>query len=672
VRFDVIFTQSHVAGVLMSVGFQNLSIGTKISSAVVIFILPILLLGYYLVSEKNVMIDFTKQEISGVQYMRGVQEALYATTIEPSKESFSKAIAALNAAEQADAGKLGLTQLSQEISGMLQNAVDGKESGDVIGKIGELISALSDNSNITLDPDGDSYFIGDIIFNQATGVLVRASELLRAMNAADFATNDETKITYAEANNFMLFYAGNISNNLRKAIKNNTDGSLKASLEADGQAFADAITAFEGVVKNSDHSTANIDHAAVNTTAQQVMEKVRVLSLKSKDEMERLLEKRNAGFYNDMFTRLGMASLVTLLGVIVCFLIIRSVSKPMATVTGLMGRLAEGDLAIETPKLERRDEIGKLSDALTLLHDAAVKREDARVAELARTEMDKQRAQLIQKLCAGFETKIQGIVSTVASASTELAHTAEEVTQMMEKTANDAKSAAASSVQTSANVQSVASAAEEMSASVKEISSQVQRTNMLAGDSKAKTDTADEKAVLLGEAAQKVSEAVTLIANIASQINLLALNATIESARAGEAGKGFAVVASEVKNLANQTNKSVEDVTKVIDELKVASGDIIEALKSIKTSVESVSNASSNIAAAVEEQSATTNEITSNMSFAAEGTKTISSNLDSVSQASAQASHSTSQVLIAAQELSRQSEELNREVGEFLQSVRSA
>ena len=120
-------------------------------------------------------------------------------------------------------------------------------------------------------------------------------------------------------------------------------------------------------------------------------------------------------------------------------------------------------------------------------------------------------------------------------------------------------------MQTTSNVQSVASAAEEMSASVKEISSQVQRTNQLANDSKEKTVAADEKAVVLGTAAHKVSEAVTLIASIAGQINLLALNATIESARAGEAGKGFAVVASEVKNLANQTNKSVEEVSKVIE-----------------------------------------------------------------------------------------------------------
>lgn len=73
------------------------------------------------------------------------------------------------------------------------------------------------------------------------------------------------------------------------------------------------------------------------------------------------------------------------------------------------------------------------------------------------------------------------------------------------------------------------------------------------------------------EVAQKLSDAVKeigvtleLISDISSSTNLLALNASIEAARAGEAGKGFAVVAQEVGNLANSTQESLEEVSKVI------------------------------------------------------------------------------------------------------------
>ena len=649
----------------MAIQYQNLSIGKKISFAVIVVLLPIFLMAYYFVTEEEGLIVFARQEIAGVNYLRAAQQALNAATSAPSKSAFTAAIDAVNKAEQADGGGLNVTQKSHDLVAALQLAVDGKDADDLIGKTTDLISTLSDNSNITLDPDGDAYFVGDIIVNQATGVLSQTANFVAAAKNMAGTPTDDQKIAFAEARDGIATSAGNLATDLAKGFKGNADGSLKAALEADGKAVADAAAAVAA-------AAGSMNMNAIATASDDLAHKTQALTLKTNDEMERLLNARIQGFDDTMLKRLSIVSLLTVIGGAIFFMIVRSVTKPIAVICTLMSKLSDGELKIETPKYARRDEIGKLSDALTILHGAAIKREEARLAEVERGEMDKQRAQLIQRLCSAFETKIQGIVGTVASASTELAHTAESVTNMVEKTANDAKTAATSSMQTSSNVQSVASAAEEMSASVKEISSQVQRTNMLASDSKIKTETADEKANSLGEAAHKVSEAVTLIANIASQINLLALNATIESARAGEAGKGFAVVASEVKNLANQTNKSVEDVSKVIEELKIASNEIIEALKSIKASVENVSNASSNIAAAVEEQSATTNEITSNMNSAADGTRVIAQNLDSVSIASAEASQATSQVLIAAQELSRQSEELNREVGEFLQSIRNA
>lgn len=77
-------------------------------------------------------------------------------------------------------------------------------------------------------------------------------------------------------------------------------------------------------------------------------------------------------------------------------------------------------------------------------------------------------------------------------------------------------------------------------------------------------DSTNHVAVKLSEAVSEIGVTLNIINEISASTNLLALNASIEAARAGEAGKGFAVVASKVGELANDTKKSLEQVTEVI------------------------------------------------------------------------------------------------------------
>src|SRR6202000_530375 len=102
----------------------------------------------------------------------------------------------------------------------------------------------------------------------------------------------------------------------------------------------------------------------------------------------------------------------------------------------------------------------------------------------------------------------------------------------------------------------------------------------------------------LGESSVEIGQVIKVITSIAEQTNLLALNATIEAARAGEAGKGFAVVANEVKELAKETAKATEDITRKIEAIQADTTSAVAAIGQISEVIGQINDIQNTIASA--------------------------------------------------------------------------
>jgi aerotaxis receptor len=346
----------------------------------------------------------------------------------------------------------------------------------------------------------------------------------------------------------------------------------------------------------------------------------------------------------------------------------RAIRGPMQHLSDTMLNLVQGKL--DNPiVIERDDEIGEaLRNLQTVQTIIRFSRDEVQAVQ---RRAEAQRKADMAKLADGFEGAIGEIVETVSSAATKLEASAGTLSTTAGRAQEFATAVAAGSEEASTNVDSVASAAEEMASSVREIGRQVQESARMAGEAVSQAQATTDRVSELSRAASRIGDVVELINAIAGQTNLLALNATIEAARAGEAGRGFAVVASEVKALAEQTAKATGEIGQQIGGIQTATQDSVSAITEISGTIARLSEISSAIAAAVEEQGAATREIARNVQQAAHGTEQVSSNVTDVQRGATETGTASSQVLSAAQLLSRDSSRLKLEVGKFLAGVRA-
>jgi phosphate/phosphite/phosphonate ABC transporter binding protein len=328
-------------------------------------------------------------------------------------------------------------------------------------------------------------------------------------------------------------------------------------------------------------------------------------------------------------------------GIILWAMIRKMVITPIKALEAAAAKLSDGDLSFNI-KLQSKDEIGRfgravrdslfsISSILQRIRDVSlrithvaedVERESRKVIDGAMLETES-----ISNISSSVE-EMNAVVSEIADGADGLAASAEETAASMEQMvtsiaqvtgsaqdlATAVESTSASLEELSATIKEVASntreltaAAEETESAIVEISTSIKEVEERAKESatlsdKVKTDAAalgmvsvekamqgmrDIKASVektadyitkLGGRSEEIGKILNVIDEVTDQTTMLALNAAILAAQAGEHGKGFSVVADEIKELAERTSASTQEIAALIQSVQQEVSDAVDAM----------------------------------------------------------------------------------------------
>ena len=326
-----------------------------------------------------------------------------------------------------------------------------------------------------------------------------------------------------------------------------------------------------------------------------------------------------------------------LLSVLVVYVVLQSVKRPLASLQKTILEMADSKLNTSVENTNLNNEVGEMAKAIQVLQT---------------------------NLQQSFKA-IGANSASVASSSEELAAVSMQMSSNAEETSAQAKVVADAADRMSSNTQMVATGIEEMSASIREISLSTVQASTVANQAVDVAKSTNETMSKLGKSTMEIGNVLKVISSIAEQTNLLALNATIEAARAGELGKGFAVVANEVKELARQTAKATEEIGGSISVMQADAKGALASIEEITAIINKMNEISGIIASAVEEQAATTAEINRNVSEAATGSTEIAKNIKSVADAAKSTTEGASNSQQAASDLSKIAVDLEGAVAKF-------
>jgi methyl-accepting chemotaxis protein len=537
--------------------FRSLGFAAKAVTIALTFLLPIVVLAYSYLGNQTSQIDFSAKERLGVAYQREVmpllgllqrqrllslQQATAGASAAPSAElaTLRTAVAAqqgrLAEVEKRWGTSLGTAAAYAELEktgkalGTDAGTVDGVFSAHTahVQALLSLLGVATDGSNLTLDPDIDTYYLMDAAMFRLP-VMLEAAAQARGLGVAILTTGTVTPAqTRKVIENLTLLKSNQeaMVDGIKKAIAYNADVKAGVSMDEELAALTALFARVESTLLRAEGVQGDVaTHLAV---ANKAIDAMLQTGAKATDKLDALIALRVGNLEG---ARNGAVIVVTVSLLAAAYLFIA-----FGKVLG--GGLKEVSLHIEA-----------MRDGDLTTEPVAWGRDEAAVLMATLKEMQGSLRRIVGQ--------VRVVADSIVGSSTEISTGANDLRGRTEKSA--------------ASLEETASAMEQIAATVKRNEESVDEAAKLAA---ANVIAAKRGGEVMGQLVQtmqaingtsgRIGDIIGTIEGIAFQTNILALNAAVEAARAGEQGRGFAVVASEVRALAHRSSVASKEIKALI------------------------------------------------------------------------------------------------------------
>ena len=384
--------------------FRNLSTSTKLRVLCGLFILSLAVTAYGLVTEKQIAIEFTRKEIIGSRYLAALRP-VYDVTLAQQGEHGTVALIRTDELIRVLSGQAGTAaglqtaELERALAKALrdlpltttESASDDDPVQNVLARARNLIVRAADDSNLTLDPDIDTYYLQTIVTTKLPVWLSQLAQMRAFERAAPAgATPEGHKIRFQVLEGVLQSTLDETADDLEAAfrgangasVKETTEGALTTAIAA-SRSYLDALRAVMDDSRAADTGSVNLNQSFASAEAS-----ITTAWTAIQMELDRLLQKRIDGLLARLRGGLGLTSVLGILSILVAYLTYRHIVNPLTRLEAVATKVRETkDYRLRIDH-QSEDEIGHLAAAFNdMLSELSLarEREKAEQAELART-----------------------------------------------------------------------------------------------------------------------------------------------------------------------------------------------------------------------------------------------------------------------------------------------